>query len=58
MRMKEAEVKTLISISQSLRMLGASDDSATALEQARRISEERGYDDHLQEVRTLLGDGP
>lgn len=55
---KEAEVEVLMSVGQTLRMLGSDDDAAEALDRARQISEERGYDDHLQEVKLLLGGSP
>lgn len=55
MRMKVDEAQALISLGQTLRMLGSGEAATEALSLARGIAEERGYQDCLDEVKLLGG---
>jgi tetratricopeptide (TPR) repeat protein len=55
MRLKEDETKVLISLGQTLRMLGSGEAAAEALSLAREIANERSYQDCLDELELLGG---
>jgi tetratricopeptide (TPR) repeat protein len=55
MRMKADETKVLISLGETLRMLGSGEAATEALSLARGIAEERGYQDCLDELELLGG---
>lgn len=55
MRMKVDEARALISLGQTLQLLGSGDVATEALSLARGIAEERGYQDCLDELKLLGG---
>lgn len=51
---KEAEVKALLSLGQALTALGEQDNARHTLSLARRLSQERNYEDHFYQADALL----
>jgi len=54
MRMKEEEVKSLLSLGQVLGLLGRRDEAQHAFQQAKQISQNQGYADHLDKSEELV----
>lgn len=54
MQAKEAEVQALLSLGQALAALGEQDNARHTLSLARRLSQERDYEDHSHAAEALL----
>jgi tetratricopeptide (TPR) repeat protein len=54
MKEKEEEVECLLSLGQALLAEKRHDDAGELLKQARRLSQERNYDDHFNKAEVLL----
>lgn len=57
MHAKEAQVRALLSLGQALIALNEKDSARHTLSLARRLSQERDYEDHFRRAETLLAEG-
>ena len=53
MQVKEEEVECLLSLGQALQALGEPQEAFEVLRHARRLSQERNYEDHFNKAEEL-----